>query len=109
MKILNDLKAWFKSDPESPMGRFRMKEALAVSLSLLVLAAFMDKGMLLGWATQAVVQLSKAGVASFFFYWIVQRCVLHARTHELTEMEQYKRENVLVVCYAIIFACALSI
>lgn len=107
--LLARFKDWLNTKAESPMGRFRMKEAALVGVVLLVAAFFFNKAMFVGWVSQSIVQFAKAGIAAFAFYWLVQRRVLHARTHELPEEQQYKRENTLAVCYAIIMACALSI
>jgi len=109
MKNLYDKFNNWISTSDSPMGRFRLKEALIVGVVLLLFAFIFNKTLFLGWVAQSIVQFSKAGFAAFAFYWGIQRRVLHARTHELPEKEQYKRENTLALCYAIIIACALSI
>jgi len=101
--------AWFKSEPDSPMGRFRMKEAAIMGVILLSVVFFFNKDLFIGWASQMIMQFAKAGLASFLFYWIVQRKVLHDRTHELPQDQEYKRQNVLAIGYALIIACSLAI
>lgn len=106
---LEKIKDWLATPHDSPMGTFRLKEVFIVGVIALILALWFDKGLFIGWAAQTLVQFAKAALVSFAFYWLIQRRIPHRRTHELPEQEQFKRTNTLLICYALLIACALII
>ena len=107
-EFFDSVKAWF-TEGDSPKGRFRLENTACIAIVALVGVYFVDSFILDGWFRQMFLQMAKAALMSCVFYWVVQREVLHNRTHELTDEQRAVRENYLLIAHAVVIGCSVAI